>query len=138
LADNGKAVRVLLAEDEAAVSALLIDQLKEMSCEIVGPARRVAHAASIIATSPVDAAIVDLNLHGESASELVRQLQALGVPVLVVSAYDAGYLRKQVLNVPFLEKPFGTDEFIIEVERLLLKAAERREGPQTARELSSE
>ena len=58
-------LRVLVVEDEAAISLLLEDMLLDFGCEVIGPAARLAAALEAVAREKVDLAILDVNVAGE-------------------------------------------------------------------------
>ena len=58
-------LRVLVVEDEAAISMLLEDMLLDFGCAIVGPAARLSVALDLAKSESFDLAILDVNLAGE-------------------------------------------------------------------------
>lgn len=52
-------VRVLVVEDEAAISMLLEDMLLDFGCTVVGPAARLSTALEMAARETFDVAILD-------------------------------------------------------------------------------
>jgi DNA-binding response OmpR family regulator len=78
--------RVLVVEDEFLVSLLTIDTLESVGCEIVGLATRVAEAAQLAQSEPLDAAVLDVNVGGEMIWPVAEELQRRGVPLLFLSA----------------------------------------------------
>ena len=55
-------LRVLVVEDEAAISLLLEDMLLDFGCEVVGPAARLGAALELAQGESLDAAILDVNV----------------------------------------------------------------------------
>ena len=58
------------------------------------------------ATAAFDAAIVDANLAGVSASPLASALTARGLPFIVLSGYSSNQLQGLFLGALFIQKPF--------------------------------
>ena len=69
------------------------------------PQNTVEQAAGLLAAQPIDAAILDLNLHGDMAVEFVEQLSASGLPCVIVSGYGSGSLPESLRAIPSIEKP---------------------------------
>lgn len=81
--------RVLVAEDELLIAMDLERTLADLGCEVVGPAASVARATELAATEPIDGAILDIDLGGESTLALAASLRARGVPVLLATGHPA-------------------------------------------------
>lgn len=117
--------RVLVLEDEALVAMLVEDTLREAGADVIGPVGTVAEAIPVIEqalrdAAGLDAAVVDMNLHGESALPVAELLAGHGIPFLVASGYGAGALKSETLGeVPTIGKPFDPDELVRALARLL-------------------
>ena len=81
-------LRVLVIEDEWVVAQSYVALLENLGVTASGPAGTLAEAMRLIEAEPVDAALVDMNLHGEMAYGVVDVLNALGIAVVVVTGYD--------------------------------------------------
>ena len=87
-------MRVLVIEDIWIVAQSYVELLDNLGVIVSGPAGTVAEAMSLIdrridrGATPIDAALVDLDLGGEMAYGVVDALNARGVPVLVVTGCD--------------------------------------------------
>src|SRR5689334_6128630 len=64
--DDLSGLRVLLAEDELHVLLLIEDFLKELGCEVQA-VTTVDDALAAAASADVDAAVLDVNLHGRKS-----------------------------------------------------------------------
>ena len=104
--------RILVVEDEALVAMLLEDALMDAGCTILGPGSSVEQSLSILQHNRPDAAVIDLNLAGESSGPVADALAAMGVPFLVATGYGAEGLPKGHENVPVLTKPYDPGELI--------------------------
>ena len=75
--------RVLVVEDQAAIALDLCECLDQAGASVIGPARTVEHALSILeSVGPLDAAVLDIELEGEPVYAVADRLQQLGVPFL--------------------------------------------------------
>jgi ActR/RegA family two-component response regulator len=97
--------RVLILEDEYFLADDLARALRERGAEPVGPVSSVTEAEQLLARERLDAAIVDLNLRGEMATEFVSRLAATRLPCLIVSGYGSEAVPESIAHVPRIEKP---------------------------------
>ncbi|MFO1154352.1 MAG: HWE histidine kinase domain-containing protein [Rhodospirillales bacterium] len=80
-------VSVLIVEDEVLVALSLQRTLGDLGYTVVGPAVSMEEAWSLARTAPIDVALLDVNIHGESALPLAESLVATGRPVVFCSGY---------------------------------------------------
>ncbi|MDF2812345.1 MAG: hypothetical protein K0S56_3376, partial [Microvirga sp.] len=73
-------LRVLVVEDEAAISLLLEDMLLDFGCQVIGPAARLAAALETLAREKVDLAILDVNVAGEPIYPVAEALAQRAIP----------------------------------------------------------
>ena len=83
-------LRILVIEDEILVSLMIEDMLTDFGCDVVGSARSVADALAFVGRETFSAAIVDLNLGGETAYPVADALVAKGIPFVFLTGYGAG------------------------------------------------
>jgi DNA-binding response OmpR family regulator len=123
-------MRVLLVEDDPAISGFLLKGLREdrylVDLVTDGPA-----AVEAAAGSAYDAILLDLMLPGFDGFEVCRQIRAEGVdtPVLVVSARDAVADRVQGLDCgadDYVVKPFAYDELEARLRALARRGRTRQ------------
>ena len=102
--------RILVVEDEALVSMMVEDELRDAGAEILGPAPSIANALRLIEAAVSDgginAAVLDINLGGQHVGPLADRLTALGVPFLFATGYNADCDTGGYERAPLLEKPF--------------------------------
>ena len=100
-----KGSRVLIVEDEYFLADDLARALRDAGAEPVGPVNTIAQAEELVASQRVDAAVLDLNLHGEMASDFVQKLSQSELPCLIVSGYGEDAIPDCVAGMARLEKP---------------------------------
>jgi DNA-binding response OmpR family regulator len=110
--DSQLIARILVIEDEPVLAFALEDFLIDAGFVIAGVAGRVETALAVIESGVCDAAIVDANLAGVSASPVALALRARGVPFIVVSGYSPAQLPSAFSEAPFLQKPWRPDRLI--------------------------
>jgi CheY-like chemotaxis protein len=95
---------VLVVEDNWFIADAMASLLETEGADILGPAATVTEGAELARYWPIDLALMDLNLHGELADDLVVELARNDVTVVVVTAYE---VKKAVADSAFasLQKP---------------------------------
>ena len=105
--DDGPArPRVLLVEDEPIIAMHLEAILRRAGWEVVGPVARQLAALRLARREPLDAALRDLDLRGESGAPVAEALVARGVPVVVLSGSRRGSPAGEPAGVTRLDKPY--------------------------------
>jgi len=114
--------RVLIVEDEAAVSMLLEDMVLEFGTEIVGPAATLEEAMALVRREHIDAAILDVNVRGEMAFGVADYMGGAGIPIIFATGYGSQIVPVRFRNSAFLNKPFGYDAMADSLRRVLAGA----------------
>lgn len=112
------ASRILLADDDPLLSALVGEFLGEIGCEIIGPATTVAAALQMIEREALDAALIDAQLGDGYSWPVAEALAARGVPFAFVTGHGADMLPKLFRSAPTLSKPFGSRDLEAMKDRL--------------------
>ncbi len=99
-------LRVLVVEDLAMLAWQVREVLEGAGAQVAGPAPSVARALGLLAEREVDAAVLDMNLDGESSIPVADALAALGVPFLFLTGYGSGAAQGRHAGRPTLGKPF--------------------------------
>ena len=112
------AVRILVAEDEYLLADALADALIALGAKVIGPIGGLAEALALVATAPIDGAVLDINLRGEMVFPLADTLAASGVPYVFATGYGQESIPERYRDVPTLSKPVDVQSL-----RPLLEAA---------------
>jgi two-component SAPR family response regulator len=101
-------LQILVVEDETLVAVFLEDMLKELECEVVGPAPRLVDALEFLdkKEKEIDCAILDVNVAGELIYPLAEILTEREVPFLFVTGYSQASVAPEFRHRPMLQKPF--------------------------------
>ena len=119
-----KGRRVLVVEDEALIAMLMETLLEDMGCEVVGPAHAVASALNLVEDKAhIDAALLDLNLAGETSFPVADALRARGVPIIFCTGYGDSGLREIDRGATVLRKPYRADDLTGALNAALGKAS---------------
>ena len=98
--------RILLVEDSPVVAEASEDMLRDMGCEVIGPATNMATALQLAADEEIDAAIVDINIRGGKAYPALRILRSRSIPFLLTSGYADWSMPEEWREEPRLAKPY--------------------------------
>ncbi|MBO0756593.1 MAG: response regulator [Bradyrhizobiaceae bacterium] len=102
---TASANRMLIAEDEALVALMMEDLAIELGWSVVGPFSRAADALAAAQCDEIHAAILDVNLGGESVYPIADALMARGVPFVFATGYGAESIDRRFACAPVLQKP---------------------------------
>lgn len=124
--------RLLIVEDETLIALELSRGLQDSGWDVVGPASTLEEAFRLLADhEPPDAAILDVNLHGEMVYPLADLLETRGVPFLFCSGYELLSHGNRYRHSPVLRKPTSLALLVAEL-RKILPIARGRPAPQLA------
>lgn len=112
--------RILVVDDEPLISMLVEGWLSELGCEVVGPAGSVEGGLKLIASGPLDGAILDINLAGENSYSVAEVLKAKGIPFAFATGDSGADEDRGFEDTPLLHKPFDF-QAVKDVVRKLLK-----------------
>ena len=117
-------LRILVAEDETYVVMDIEDMLRHLQCEIVGPVSTVEAAVAAIRENPIDGALLDLNLHGQTILPAAEELVRRAVPFLLVTGYASRHGDVSALgDAPRLKKPFSLDDLRAAMHEVFIQRA---------------
>jgi CheY-like chemotaxis protein len=113
--------RILVVEDNWFVANALADLLAKEGANVFGPAATVAEGSQLGDYWPIEIAVMDLNLNGRRADDLVVKLARNGITVVVVTGYD---VEQRVTDNAYatLKKPVTSADLL----NTLYKAANSR------------
>jgi DNA-binding response OmpR family regulator len=116
--------QVLLVEDSSLIALDLACVLEDAGYAVVGPAKDLGAALDLIDHHTIDAALLDVNLNGDTSFAAAEKLRDRRVPFVFLTGYSPG----ECLNPDFsdrlvVEKPVGTGRLLRIVEALLRERA---------------
>ncbi len=114
--------RVLVCDDERRLVTLTAGLLTEYGYDVVSVPSG-AEAVQQVASQPVDVVVLDVNLPGEDALNIIAQLNSQRpVPIILSSGYAEDDVDPRLLEAPsvkaFLSKPYGVDTLVAMIERV--------------------
>lgn len=95
---------LLLLEDEPIIAMALEDMLSEAGAQ-VAVANSLDEAWQRIEGNRIDAAVLDVNIHGEKSYPVARALLDAGIPFIFASGYGNAH-PAEFASVPTVNKPY--------------------------------
>ena len=129
-------VRILVVEDDPKIASFVAGGLRQHGFAVDG-ARDGDEALALVATTPYDAAIVDVMLPRLDCLSLVRRLRAGRNALLVLflsarSSVDDRISGLQAGGDDYLTKPFAFSELLARVQALIRRATRAPEATRLA------
>ena len=106
--------RILVVEDDYLLAQLLVDVLEEAGARVVGPIGWMEEAVAFVEgnTERLDAAVLDINLHGARSYPVADALALVSVRFVFTTGYGAGSIESRYSHHPRCEKPFDESALI--------------------------
>ena len=102
--------RVLVVEDEYFIADDMVRVLQKLGADVVGPVQTAEKAMALLQDSPVDVAVLDINLRGRMVFPVADALRDRGVPFVFATGYTEAAVPPDYSDVPLWEKPFQPEE----------------------------
>ncbi len=122
---DDKAPRILLVEDQFLLALHMGEDLKLEGYHLVGPAHSVDMALDLIGSTPVDAALLDVNLGARTSYPVADALAERHIPFAFLSGYSREDLDPRYHRQVLLNKPVLPDELHRAVQELVAQARPR-------------
>ena len=93
--------------------ALMFEEiLANLGCDVVGVGGSLERGLAIVndRAIAIDAAILDVNLGGQTSYPIAKRLMVRGVPFVFCTAYGRTGLAPEFAHLPTLAKPFQPDD----------------------------
>ncbi len=97
---------ILIVEDEPIIAFGLEDLLDSAGAESL-TAGSLEEAEQALATTQVDAAILDVNVNGENSYALAARLVERGLPFIFATGYGEALHPQDLAAVPTISKPYS-------------------------------
>ncbi|HTT84704.1 MAG TPA: response regulator [Rhizomicrobium sp.] len=102
--------RILVVEDEPLVAMMLSGLLDQLGCVAIGPCATPFEALSVLRETTVDAALLDVNLGGETVYPVADALARIRVPFAFLTGYSGESIEPRFGGVGRLDKPVGMEQ----------------------------
>jgi DNA-binding response OmpR family regulator len=102
-------VRVLIVEDEAPIAKAIRETVSLAGHAVAAVVPSVTAALAFLRADSCDAAILDVNLRGESVEPVAAELVLRQIPFLGLTGYGAGHHPPSFRGCVVIAKPFDID-----------------------------
>lgn len=128
-------LRILVVEDDLMVAMMIEEMVQGLGCEIVATVSTQSEALQLLRSRvAIDGVLLDLHLHGISASPIVDALTRSSVPFIITSGSDASARGTPAeLSAPRLLKPFNIEALARTMAEVFGAVAIDRQPPHEAR-----
>jgi DNA-binding response OmpR family regulator len=106
----GAGKRVLVLEDEPIIGFALEDMLLSLGFDIVDIATRLEDATQAIAAADFDAAVLDVNIHGQRSYPIADALAERDIFYIFATGYGDTEHPLQHRTTPTVTKPYSIDD----------------------------
>lgn len=108
-AQSLQGLRILIVEDDYLVAQILVELMKDVGAEVIGPIGWVEEALAFIEDDGnlFDGAVLDVNLHGRKSYPIADALARRSVKFTFATGYGTGSLDEPYRRYPQCEKPFN-------------------------------
>jgi CheY-like chemotaxis protein len=111
--------RILLVEDEYLIAEMAGEMLAELGAVVVGPAYHMRDGLTLARGELLDAAVLDVNIHGETSDAIAGILQERDIPYVLATGYGEAAVRQD--GVPVLDKPYDAESLATVLRRALAR-----------------
>ena len=117
-----KGCKILLVEDEMMVAMLLDAVLEKEGCTVIS-AGYLQQATLLAMERAIDAAVLDVNLHGKRSYPVADALATRSIPFVFSTGYGDVELQRLYPSRPVLAKPYRPEDLIAILSALIAAAA---------------
>lgn len=96
---------ILVVEDEWLLASELSGRLQDAGFDVIGPAPSVRDAVKFMETATPDAAILDIQLLGETSFPVAARLAERSIPFFFVSGHSRADFADELRDAVLLPKP---------------------------------
>jgi CheY-like chemotaxis protein len=103
---------ILVVEDDYVLAMDMRLTLEDVGAEVIGPVGTVRDALRMVEREHIDAAVLDIELHGELVFAVAERLQDDGVPFAFATAYEGDILPRRFTGAPRYQKPISAEAVV--------------------------
>ncbi|MXO74032.1 response regulator [Altererythrobacter aerius] len=101
---------ILVLEDEAIIAMVLEDALLDSGANAIMVDSLEKAEALILSGRALDAAVLDVNVHGGQSYDVARLLLARGVPFIFASGYGNAIVPPDLAHIRSITKPYVLED----------------------------
>lgn len=103
---------ILVVEDDYVLAMDMRLTLEDAGAEVVGPVGTVREALRLVENEDIDAAVLDINLHGELVFAVAERLQDRGIPFAFATGFEGDNLPQRFSNTTRHQKPVSAESVV--------------------------
>lgn len=104
--------KILIVEDSFLTADAVGDMVRECGCDVAATVGHVEGGVEFLRDHAVDAAVVDIDLHGRPSFPICNQLTRRDIPFLFLTGYDSRYeIPPEFEGKKLISKPVDDQEF---------------------------
>ncbi len=107
---NGK--RIIVVEDDYILATDICRELRDLGATVLGPAPTPFYAIHLIGRKKIDAAVLDVRLHGTTVFAVADILMDRGVPILFATGLDEEAIPGRFRDAPMMTKPLNRKKLV--------------------------
>ncbi len=111
--------RILVVEDNGLVAFELCRALEAAGFEAIGPAPSVDKALTLIKERRCDAAVLDIQLRGETSEAVGHVLAALHIPFVTMTGYARTNQPAVFEGAPTFTKPIPSSMIVAQLRHMI-------------------
>jgi CheY-like chemotaxis protein len=106
-----RGLKVIIVEDAVLLALELETGLAEAGAQILGCAAEVDEAMGMV-DLPIDVAVLDANLNGQSVRPVAEALQKRGIPFIFATGYGEAGGAPEGFDAPVVRKPYDVTQIV--------------------------
>lgn len=110
---------VLVVDDDFYLAENARNALEDAGATVLGPYGDEDEAIGSLEEQLPQCAVLDLNLGAGPSFVIARTLKLRGVPMVLVTGYDAGIIPPDLAGAPCLQKPVSNAQLVAAVTDLV-------------------
>lgn len=114
--------RILVLEEHEPIAVALAAILKDLGCEMVGPASGIDDAIALAISEPIDAAILDIAIGGEASFAVADELVSRGIPYAFTSGNKTQASIERYAPALITTKPYSAEQIHQVLSKLIENA----------------
>src|SRR4051812_2698486 len=103
---------VLVVEDDYVLAMDMHLTFQDVGAVVIGPVGTVRDALRLADNEDIDAAVLDINLHGEFVFAVAERLQDRGVPFVFTTGYEGDMLPDRFAHTTRHQKPVSAEAVV--------------------------
>jgi CheY-like chemotaxis protein len=103
---------ILVVEDDYVLAMDMHLTLQEAGAVVIGPVGTVRDALRLAENEDIDAAVLDIDLHGELVYAVAERLQDRGVPFVFTTGFEGDILPRRFARATRHQKPVSTEAVV--------------------------